>query len=244
MINIGDNNISVYAGASEVSVYIGDELIYPLNFGTLTAISMDNLTWVTDISWEGGTGTSANCSYIITGYYDSGKTRRLNSKSVVDGSITATSTTSETRVLVGTLVLTATCSGFTATGSVDAYQEKYISGPANNEVWYYTSDGQITTPSGITAVSNTYVDGKGVMRFASDFTSVPNQMFYNNKKITGVIFPDCVSGSLYRTFALSTLTGFTINDGIISGSNPFNQCNSLRVLHIGSGYTSTNSIND
>ncbi len=127
MINVGDNNISgVYLGDEELSVYIGDELIYPLNFGTLTAITLTNLTWVTDIPYSGGTGTSANCSYIITGYYDSGKTRKLNRFSVVDGEITASSTTSSTRDLVGTLVLTATCSGLSATGSVDAYQEAYV----------------------------------------------------------------------------------------------------------------------
>ena len=125
MINVGDTNISgVYIGDEELSVYIGDELIYPLNFGTLTAITLDDLTWVTDISWEGGTGTSANCSYIVTGHYDSGKTRKLNSSTVL-GEITASSTTSQTRDLVGTLVLTATCSGLSTTGSVQAYQEKY-----------------------------------------------------------------------------------------------------------------------
>ena len=126
MINIGENNISVYAGDSEVSVYMGSELIYPLNLGELTAITIDNLTWVTDISWEGGTGTSANCSYVITGYYDSGKTKKITDMATVEGSITADSTTSETRDLVGTLVLTATCSGLSATGSVDAYQEAAV----------------------------------------------------------------------------------------------------------------------
>lgn len=141
MINVGDNNINVYVGDTEVSVYAGDELIYPLNFGALTAITLTNLTWVKDIPWTGGTGTSANCSYIITGYYDSGKTRKLNSKSTVEGEITADSTTSETRDLVGTLVLTATCSGFSATGSVDAYQQKY-----NPKIWVALSSITNTVP--------------------------------------------------------------------------------------------------
>lgn len=142
MINVGDTNISgVYIGDEELSVYIGDELIYPLNFGTLTAITLDDLTWVTDISWEGGTGTSANCSYIVTGHYDSGKTRKLNRYAVVDGEITASSTTSQTRDLVGTLVLTTTCSGLSATGSVQAYQEKY-----NPIVWVPLSSITNTVP--------------------------------------------------------------------------------------------------
>ena len=199
MINVGDNNISgVYLGDEELSVYIGDELIYPLNFGTLTAITLDNLTWVTDIPYSGGTGTSANCSYIITGYYDSGKTRKLNSFSVVDGEITASSTTSETRDLVGTLVLTATCSGFSATGSVDAYQEKYAPYPENNEIWYTTSDGQTITPSGLSPISNTYSGGKGVMTFSSPVTSIPANCFKSLTALTSVVCPSSVT-SLGKT---------------------------------------------
>lgn len=125
MINVGDSNISVYIGDSELSVYAGDVQIYPMNFGTLTGITLDNLTWVTDVSYEGGTATSANCSYKVTGHYDSGKSRTLNSKSTITGSLVVPSTTAETREMVGTLTLTAECSGFTATGSVEAYQEAY-----------------------------------------------------------------------------------------------------------------------
>lgn len=175
MINVGDNNINVYVGDTEVSVYAGDELIYPLNFGELTAITITNLTWVTDISWRGGTGTSANCTYLITGYYDSGKTRKLNSKSTVLGEITASSTTSETRDLIGTLVLTATCSGLSATGSVDAYQEKYSpkiwvalssitnTVPFDAIAWSvnYTSigDGWVSEVSGLSTQNRSWVEG-------------------------------------------------------------------------------------
>lgn len=210
MINVGENNISVYAGNSEVSVYIGSELIYPLNFGELTGITMSELTWVTDISWEGGTGTSANCSYVITGYYDSGKTRKLNSKTTVEGSITADSTTSETRDLVGTLVLTATCSGFTATGSVDAYQEKYAPYPKNNEIWYTTSDGQTITPtSGLSPTSNTYSNGRGVMRFASDVTSIPESAFKGIETLLSVFCPSSVTSVGSTVIQYSNCTAFT-----------------------------------
>lgn len=209
MINVGDNNINVYVGDTEVSVYAGDELIYPLNFGELTAITITNLTWVSDISWEGGTGTSANCSYIITGYYDSGKTRKLNRYAVVDGEITASSTTSSTRDLVGTLVLTATCSGLSATGSVDAYQEKYAPYPANNEIWYTTSDGQTITPSGLSPTSNTYTYGKGVMQFASNVTSIPNGCFKNQTTLTSVVCPSSVTSLGASIIKGSSVSAFT-----------------------------------
>ena len=54
-------------------------------------------------------------------------------------------------------------------------------GPANNEIWYTSSDGNIVTPkSGSlpTIVSNTYVDGKGIIKCASDITSIGGLAFW------------------------------------------------------------------
>ena len=234
MINVGENNISVYAGDSEVSVYIGSELIYPLNFGELTGISIDNLTWVTDISWEGGTGTSANCSYVITGYYDSGKTRKLNNKTTVEGSITADSTTSETRDLVGTLVLTATCSGFTATGSVDAYQEAYAPGPANNEIWYTTTDGQIVTPNNITPTANTYTNGKGIMSFSTDITSIVYEMFLEKSTLLTIMLPSsCTRVQGFGFRKANNLTSITGTEQITTlDSYGFNYANGVKELNL------------
>ena len=127
MINIGNNEISgIYIGDSEISaIYAGDVQIYPMNFGELTGLTLDNLTWVTDVSYEGGTATSANCSFVVTAHYDSGKTRKVTTQSTVTGSLAVPATTLETREMVGVLTLTATYEGFTASDSVDAYQEAY-----------------------------------------------------------------------------------------------------------------------
>ena len=50
------------------------------------------------------------------------------------------------------------------------------SGPANNEIWYTSSDGNIVTLNRTSSlpsiVSNTYVDGKGIIKFATDVTSI------------------------------------------------------------------------
>lgn len=49
-------------------------------------------------------------------------------------------------------------------------------GPPNDEIWYTSSDGNIVTPyranSLPTIVSNTYSNGKGVIKFASDVTTI------------------------------------------------------------------------
>ena len=44
-------------------------------------------------------------------------------------------------------------------------------GPANNEIWYTSSDGNIVMPNKAsslpTIVSNTYSDGKGIIKCAT-----------------------------------------------------------------------------
>lgn len=123
MIFIGNNEYPIYLGDSEIpAIYCGEELIYPVNLGTLTGITIEDLTWVTDIPSSGGIATEENCSYKVVGRYDSGKSRSVTSKATVTGSLVVPATTAETREAVGTLELTATYSGFTASGSVTAYQ--------------------------------------------------------------------------------------------------------------------------
>lgn len=70
------------------------------------------------------------------------------------------------------------------------------SGPANDEIWYTSSDGNIVTPdldSLQTIVSNTYVNGKGVIKFASDISSIGPQAFSDRSSLTSVTIPNSVT---------------------------------------------------
>ena len=127
MIFIGNNEYPIYLGDSEIpAIYCGDELIYPVNLGTLTGITLEDLVWVTDVPYSGGTATEENCTYKVVAYYDSGKSRSVTSKATVTGSLEVSATTATTRTDLGVLQLTASYSGFTASGSVEAYQEAYV----------------------------------------------------------------------------------------------------------------------
>lgn len=134
MIYIGGEEIqNIYVGDSEISaIYAGEELIYPVNLGTLTGITIEDLTWVEDVPYSGGTASKDNCTYKVIAYYDSGKSRTVTGKATVTGSIEASATTATTRTDLGLLQLTATFEGFTASGSVEAYQE------ANHYDQYFT----------------------------------------------------------------------------------------------------------
>ena len=63
----------------------------------------------------------------------------------------------------------------------------------NDEIWYTSTDGNIVTPYSVDAlpsiVSNTYVDGKGIIKFATDVTSIGQQAFSNCDTLKSVSFP-------------------------------------------------------
>lgn len=126
MINIGDKEITIMLGNAEIpAIYCGDLQIYPSDFGTLTGITIDNLTWIKDVPYTGGTASSANCSFYVTAYYDSGKTRKVTGKSTITGSMAVPATTIESRQYIGDLTLTASYEGFSDSATIGVYQEPY-----------------------------------------------------------------------------------------------------------------------
>ena len=127
MIYIGNNEISnIYVGTEEIiGIYVGDLQIYPTDI-ILTAISLENLVWVTNIPASGGTATKENCTYSVTAYYSDGTTVDVTSEATITGSQVIPSTDIEEVHSAGTLTLTASYSGFTATGNVTVYQEAAV----------------------------------------------------------------------------------------------------------------------
>ena len=105
------------------SVVVFQEAFVP----TLTAITLDDLTWEEDIPAEGGTATKDNCSYTVTAYYDNGNEVDVTDEAVVTGTLVVEESELEERHSAGTLTLTATYSGFSDSGSVTVWQEAVVS---------------------------------------------------------------------------------------------------------------------
>ena len=137
-----------------------------------------------------------------------------------------------------------------------------------DEIWYTTVSGQVEdlstacTLTGMTIVSNTYNDGKGVMKFSAALTELPDMAFYYSPTLVSVELPpqvtvlgteafrDCkqltavtLNSDLTTigegTFRGSTIQSFVIPDSVTSlGDYAFRYCQSLTALTIGSGITS------
>ena len=269
MIYIGNNEISnIYVGTEEmIGIYAGDLQIYPTDFGIVTAISLENLVWVKDVSANGGTADSGNCSFKVYAYYDSGKRKNVTRDATVSGSLVVSSTTADTREMVGTLTLTASYSGFTATGSVDVYQKAYTTEIPYNTIKYVSNSNNIVSPSAgtifnssytaLNVVSNTVTYNSetglydGIIEFNDDIYHICKS-FYNKKNLVYMQIPnsviylgnttitDAAGNASGQTFSGCTnMTGLTLSNNLVTiGTSLFWDAHNFSSLDY-DGYTGT-----
>ena len=113
-----------------------------------------------------------------------------------------------------------------------------------DEIWYTSSDSQVVNPhkteSLPTIVSNTYSDGKGIIKFNSNVTSIGDGAFSECSKLTSLTIPNSVT-SIGSTafFDCTGLTSIIIPEGVTSiGEDAFFNCNGLTSLTIPVSVTS------
>ena len=269
MIYIGNNEISnIYVGTEEIiGIYAGDLQIYPTDFGIVTAISLENLVWVKDVPYSGGTADSGNCSFKVYAYYDSGKRKNVTYGATISGSLVVPETTADTREMVGTLTLTATYSGFTATGSVDVYQKAYTTEIPYNTIKYVSNTNNIVSPSAgtifnssytaLNVVSNTVTYNSetglydGIIEFNDDIYHICKS-FYNKKNLVYMQIPnsviylgnttitDAAGNASGQTFSGCTnMTGLTLSNNLVTiGTSLFWDAHNFSSLDY-DGYTGT-----
>lgn len=133
-----------------------------------------------------------------------------------------------------TKAITIKRSVFSKKAEIDTYAT-FVEGPQPTNVIYYTStDGNIVTPYatnvfGASIVSNEYVNGRGVITFDGDVTSIGENAFYNKWKINSIRLPNTVISIGNSAFYnCSGFASIVIPENVISiGNSAFGRCSHL-----------------
>ena len=129
---------------------------------------------------------------------------------------------------------------------VDDDDEPHIRIAPRDEIWYTSTDGDVVTPYltskstfGANIVSNTYTDGKGIIKFDGPVTKVGGYAFYNRSKLSSIAFPESVTeiGS-YALRSCSKLSYIFFPENLLSiGSGAFYNV-SLQQLYFNDNFIS------
>lgn len=113
--------------------------------------------------------------------------------------------------------------------------------PADNEIWYSTTDDKPLEINGGIAdgeiEQNIYQNGVGILRFGADISTISKNAFYDCKTITSVTFPRSVTSVGEHAFSGCTeLVRVTMTDSVKSiAAFAFEGCRSLKILDLGEG---------
>lgn len=121
-------------------------------------------------------------------------------------------------------------------GTISIYQQGVEI--ANNELVYTSSDRNIVTPyqeTGFSAniISNTYSNGRGLIVFDKDITSIGEYAFYECSKLTSIKMPESVTKIREYAFYNSGLNNMILSNNITSIADyAFCSCNDLTTVTI------------
>lgn len=108
----------------------------------------------------------------------------------------------------------------------------------NNQIWYTSKDGQIVELSkkadfGANIISNTYENGKGIITFDGEITSIGDYAFSTDNMLTSVKMPNSVMTIGDNAFIGTSLIDVNIPNSVTTiGNYAFCRCTSLTSITI------------
>ena len=106
--------------------------------------------------------------------------------------------------------------------------------PANCQILYTSTDGNVVTPYatdvfGANIVSNTYENGQGVITFDGEVTTIGPNAFWTRVNLASITLPHSVTSIGYYAFqGCTNLRNITIPDSVTAiDTNPFLDCKAL-----------------
>ena len=115
----------------------------------------------------------------------------------------------------------------------------------NNQIWYTSSDGEIVTPNktdvfGVNIVSNEYKDGKGIITFDGDVTTIGSNAFQSCKTLVTISLPETVASIGFAGFQYcSLLMAIDLSEYLVTiGGSAFYGCTKLQEVRFPKNLTS------
>lgn len=103
----------------------------------------------------------------------------------------------------------------------------------DDEIWYTSPTGEVINPyktGDYEVVSNTYNDGKGVLKLNKVITDIPDYFFYN-RHLSGIVLPKKVQTIGQYAFYTSEFESFNVPEGVISiKDRAFQDCANLQEI--------------
>ena len=100
--------------------------------------------------------------------------------------------------------------------------------PPNNEIWYVSKYGSVIQPGyfnikpfDCSIISNTYENGRGVIRLDADLKAVYSHAFAGSIALNAVFLPDCVETIGNSAFYNTSITSFRVPNGLKNTSSSF-----------------------
>ena len=108
---------------SSYDIATSEEPVPPTPDPKVTGISIDELTFVTNVPADGGVANKDNCSFVVNALYDDGSVEDVTAEAEVEGELTVDAATTLDEHEAGELTLTSTYEDFTAEASVTVLQD-------------------------------------------------------------------------------------------------------------------------